>query len=1003
MNPERWQQITAVFEDALQHPASDRERFVAEACKSDDDLRREVQSLLAAHASAGEFIEQPVMTVAVGQSGGTASLAGQTIAHYRVLSLLGSGGMGDVYLAEDTKLGRNVALKFLPDYLAGDEKRARLFSREARAASALNHPNIITVYEIGQAGDRYYIAMEYVDGETLREKIHVEQPPLPKLLNYLQQVAEGLTKAHAAGIVHRDLKPDNIMVTRDGYAKVLDFGLAKLVDLPSSDPSEAKTALMAQTSMPGVVMGTVPYMSPEQASGRASIDHRSDIFSFGCILYEAATGLQAFEGNDALDSMHKIVHAPTPRIVDVDPQLPEGLDRIVRRCLAKDPEKRYHSIKDVAIELEEIQQELTGSGYSRMPANGRAARSTGETAAGPPTAGPAARPAATSEYFLGRVLNHKKALIAVIVIVIAVLGVGGFLLYRAGWFASRRPVAKPLSAFQEKKFTRMTTSGRAIDASISPDGKYMAYLNVDVPGGTAYGSAQASVWIRQLASSRDVKIVEPGEFILRGLVFSVDSNFLYYRVQTKNVPSTLFRISVLGGEPQKVADSVYSPIGFSPDGKRIAFVRNHIPEVGKSNLLIANADGTGEHILATRGPGILFATPNRPTAPAWSPDGKYIACAVGYITGDYSLVAFPEDGGPEQPIGRDRWSYVDALAWRADGGSLLLVGRNAETGNNQIWQVGYPSGETRRVTDNMNEYRGLSLTTDQNTLVVVQGSREASLWLASAGGAGEARAITSGRDKDDGFWGLAWTPEGKLVYESNTLGNRDLWTVDPAKGTPQPLTSNEHQNYYPLVTPDGRRIVFYSDRQDGAGIWKMDIDGRNATPIKTALLQGPPALSPDGRWIIYTAMGKGGLPALFKMSVDGGDAVQLYDQYWQEYPVVSPDGKQIALQYFALRSGTVSLGLMPFEGGEITKLVDPPFRVSAPLHWTPDGQGLAYMDNRGGAGNIWVIPRDGGEPRQLTNFKSDSVFWFEWSPDGKHLALSRGTQITDAVRIDAVK
>jgi len=299
-------------------------------------------------------------------------LAGQTIAHYQVLSLLGSGGMGDVYLALDTKLGRKIALKLLPDYLSRNAQRARLFTKEARAASALNHPNIITVYEIGQLENHYYIAMEYVDGETLREKIHREKAPLQKLLKYMQQVAEGLTKAHAAGIIHRDLKPDNIMITRDGYAKVLDFGLAKLVEQPKrpgagdADSSQVATALLPQHSLPGMVMGTVGYMSPEQAQGLVKeIDHRSDIFSFGCILYEATTRQKAFEGKDVLDSLHKIVHAPTPQIKETSPHAPDDLVRLVRRCLAKDPEKRYQSIKDVAIELEEVQEKLARNGRAR--------------------------------------------------------------------------------------------------------------------------------------------------------------------------------------------------------------------------------------------------------------------------------------------------------------------------------------------------------------------------------------------------------------------------------------------------------------------------------------------------------------------------------------------------------------------------------------------------------------------------------------------------------------
>jgi serine/threonine-protein kinase len=326
--------------------------------------------------------------------------AGSILLHYRIVSKIGEGGMGEVYLAQDTKLDRKVALKILPADVASNRDRMERFTREARSAAALNHPNIAHIYEIGDSDGTHYIAMEFIDGETLRHKIHREKAPLSKLLKYLIQVARGLSKAHAAGIVHRDLKPDNIMITRDDYAKVLDFGLAKLVEpertfgINESGSSEIATAVMQQPghqvaqsgwdsghSTPGMVIGTIGYMSPEQASGRVDeIDLRSDIFSFGCILFEAATGQRAFAGKDVLDSLHKIVHAPTPQLKDANPLAPAELQRVVRRCLAKEREKRYQSIKELAIELEDFQQELKGfteSEYSGHPTPATSASTSG--------------------------------------------------------------------------------------------------------------------------------------------------------------------------------------------------------------------------------------------------------------------------------------------------------------------------------------------------------------------------------------------------------------------------------------------------------------------------------------------------------------------------------------------------------------------------------------------------------------------------------------------------
>jgi serine/threonine protein kinase/Tfp pilus assembly protein PilF len=292
--------------------------------------------------------------------------AGTKLGRYEIRSKIGEGGMGEVYLAQDTELDRKVALKILPAELAAHHDRMRRFTQEAKAAAALNHPNIAHIYEIGEREGLHFIAMEFVDGSTLRQLIHITQTELPKLLRHLQHAAEGLAKAHAAGIIHRDLKPDNIMVTRDGHAKILDFGLAKLIEpqqMSGSGSSEVATAIMQQHSTPGAIIGTVGYMSPEQAQGKTKeIDQRSDVFSFGCILYEAATGRKPFAGESLIKSLHMVVYEPSPSIADVNPFAPSELQRIVRRCLAKDPEGRYQSIKEVAIELKELRREIAGAG-----------------------------------------------------------------------------------------------------------------------------------------------------------------------------------------------------------------------------------------------------------------------------------------------------------------------------------------------------------------------------------------------------------------------------------------------------------------------------------------------------------------------------------------------------------------------------------------------------------------------------------------------------------------
>ena len=355
--------------------------------------------------------------------------------------------MSEVYLAHDPKLDRKVALKVLPAELASNHDRMRRFEQEAKAAAALNHPNIAHIYEIGEHEGVHFIAMEFIDGQTLRELIHLEQADLSKLLRHLQHVAEGLAKAHAAGIVHRDLKPDNIMVTQDGHAKILDFGLAKLTEPPpisGSGSSEVATAILPQHSQPGTVMGTAGYMSPEQAQGKTrQIDQRSDIFSFGCILFEAITGKKAFAGTDAIDSLNKIIREPAPPITDFSPNAPADLQRIVRRCLAKDPDERYQSIKDVAIELKEIRRTLTASELDTTSApSGRAASVPSTAGTGTDqtlgqsqtSAGALDTHASSAEYIVSGIKQHKRAFIigALILLIVAVplVILGGAAIYR---------------------------------------------------------------------------------------------------------------------------------------------------------------------------------------------------------------------------------------------------------------------------------------------------------------------------------------------------------------------------------------------------------------------------------------------------------------------------------------------------------------------------------------------------------------------------------------------
>jgi eukaryotic-like serine/threonine-protein kinase len=369
----------------------------------------------------------------------TASLsAGTKLGRYEIISNIGAGGMGEVYLAEDTSLHRRVALKVLPVTLASDNDRMRRFKQEATAAASLNHPNIAHIYEIGEADGANFIAMEYVDGVTLRQKIHDEYPELSKLLRHLQHVAEGLAKAHASGIVHRDLKPDNIMISDDGHAKILDFGLAKLIEgqVGTEDPTIVLSQDAPVVTSPGLIMGTSGYMSPEQAQGKTrEIDNRSDIFSFGCILFEAITGHKAFKGSDTIDTLNKIIRESPPSINSLNPGAPPDLQRIVRRCLAKDSDERYQNIKEVAIELKDVRralQDAPADEWTSVESSDSEAKtlwiddvtrlqSKAGTTAGLPSS-PSTK--SSSAEFIVNGLRRHKLMVALVVIILAVAALG---------------------------------------------------------------------------------------------------------------------------------------------------------------------------------------------------------------------------------------------------------------------------------------------------------------------------------------------------------------------------------------------------------------------------------------------------------------------------------------------------------------------------------------------------------------------------------------------------
>ncbi len=952
--------------------------------------------------------------------------SGTRLGHYEILSRIGAGGMGEVFLAQDTRLDRKVALKILPAEVAANQDRMRRFVQEAKAAAALNHPNIAHIYEIGSCsvvssptvnegsadGSTnenivHFIAMEFVDGQTLGEKIYRERTELRKLLRFLQHAAEGLSRAHAAGIVHRDLKPDNIMVTREGHAKVLDFGLAKLIEPPptepgaGSNPDDAATAIFKQQSMPGVIMGTVGYMSPEQAQGKTNdIDQRSDIFSFGCILFEAATRHKPFEGGSIIKSLHSLIYEPPPQIKDLNPSAPAELQRIVRRCLAKDPDERFQSIKEVAIELKELRHEMEGGADfdTGVPASAR----TSATVEGRTTEKTGPTSTSSSEYIVHRIRRRKTA--AFVLIALALAACIGLAYWLFHLWAARTSVVH----FEKMNITRVTSEGNVESVTVSQDGKYIAYSIEE--------SGKRSLWTKHLGTGSRVQIVAPVEAsAMNASTFSPDGGYVYYtRVDEQNPKGGLYQAPVLGGvTPKKILADVSQPVSISPDGKQIAFGRYHLTSPD-DELLVSNIDGTNERsVVKVVEPDWLSGA-----SAAWSPDGKTLAVGYGSQLPDPQLsqanyvmtIAVVSLANPSlKPITSRGWPYIGNLAWYSDGSGVVFIAREQRLAPLQIWQASYPDGEARRLTNDLSsyDYYSLSLTADGRALVAVQTDPVSNIWIAADGEASRARAVTPRRNVQEGHYGLAWTPDRKLVYDSDVKSKASIWIVNADGSDPRPLTDGVADDYMPEVSPDGRYIVFASSR-NGFQVWRMDIDGGN--PKQLTWETGAPtcSISPDGRWVIYSLY----LGGIFKVSIDGGPRTELVAKGNLRYPQVSPDGKLVAYAFDDEYTKRPKIAVIEFDGGSRVRTFDLPVTTGTSFyessfyhgfHWSPDGRALIFINTLSGVSNLWRQPLDGRVAAQITDFKTDLIYNFAYSGDGRQLAFARGTHTRDAVLISETK